>query len=307
MNRTFSEFAALLGTILLLAVWCASGWLATETPPVRPFVSALAATAVLVLCAILLLRVQDQVLAENSLFTPVAYIVLATATPAALWFTPFHGAALLFAASVACFLHFCAVRPSLSSLFGTWIALGAAALIFPPFFWLAPVWGAVGKAEDKLKFFVTSLIALCLPVIIWLGVLFLRADGAFARGFFDGCWHRMTEVQAAPRYFPAATLCRQLLTILAVIISILYTLKQLNSYKIAHYAAILRIIVLTFALSLLMLFFHPEGQPDGLVTALPVAMLLNEYFRRDGRKKESRLLGAVLGLVLLAERISLFV
>ena len=54
--------------------------------------------------------------------------------------------------------------------------------------------------------------------------------------------------------------------------------------------------------------FCPDNRyPAGLVTALPVSLLLNEYFGLANRKKGVWTLGFILLLVLLVERITYFV
>lgn len=309
MNRTVSEFAVLLGVFLLLAAWCASGWIAADPVPDRPFLSGMAAIALIVACAVLLYLTNDRFLTELSFFTPVAYIVLATADPAALWFTPFHGAALLLAISLSCLLCFCAVHPSIACLSGTWVSLGAASLIFPPFLWLFPVYAAAaaGKAEEKSKFWAASLLGVCLPPAIYAGIIVLLDDAGAATAFFSGFWERMTEVARTPLHFSAATLCRIALTALAVLLTLIRLLGRLNRYKIAHHAAISRIIFLTLAVCLLTAVFWPDRRTAGLVTALPVSLLLNEYFGVSDRRKGARTLAVILIFILIAERLTYFI
>lgn len=309
MNRTISEFAALVGLFLLLAAWCTVGWLAPVAVPERAFPAALPAAGILLANMFLLSLACNRILAEDSLFTPVAYLLLATVNPAALWFTPFHGASLLMAVSLFFLLGFCAVKPGMGSLIGAWSALGAAALLFPPLLWLLPVYLviAVGKAEEKMKFWTASLLAVCLPIGIWLGVCSLTG-GQSVGGFFGHFWEQMTDVPRVRLHFPAATLCRLILTAIAVVLALISAVGRLDSYKIARSAAVIRIIILTLAISLLMGLFCPDNRyPAGLVTALPVSLLLNEYFGPANRQKGVWTLGFILLLVLLVERITYFV
>lgn len=311
MNRTISAFATLAGIILLLAAWCASGWLAAEMLPARPFLAGLAAAAVILVNAVLLYLANDRILAQAGLVTPVAYVVLATANPAALWATPFHATVLLTAFSLVLFLSFCAIRPGMGSLVGSWATLGAASLLFPPLFWLAPVYAvlAVGKAEDKLKFWTASLLALCLPAGAALALNSLDGNST-AAAFFTDLWTQMSTFPHRPFHFPAATLCRIGLTALATLLAIIHALGRIDRYKIARSAAIIRIIFLTLALCLIAALFCTPGQhPAGLLTSLPVALILNEYFGASDRRSGagSRTLAIILILVLLVERISCFV
>ena len=91
-------------------------------------------------------------------------------------------------------------------------------------------------------------------------------------------------------------------------LAILWSIGRLDRYKIARSAAVLRIIYLTLALCVLTGIFLPDSRhPAGLVTALPVALLLNEYFNAPDRKKGSRTLAVILLLILIAERIACYV
>ena len=310
MNRTISEFLVLVGAFLLLAAWYASGYPAATPGIPHTFLAGFLAAVVVLANAVILQWTEDRVLAQVGLFTPAAYIVLAAANPAALWFSPFHGATLLLALSIAFYLAFCAVRPSMGNLVGAWATLGGAALLFPPFLWLVPVYAvsAMVKAEEKLKFWVASLLALCLPVGIYLGVMALRSDSFLPGDFFASLWQGMTDVSHGSLHFSAATLCRILLTALATLLAILWSAGRLDRYKISRSAAVMRIIYLTLSISLLTLIFLPDSRyPAGLATALPVSLLLNEYFGVPDRKKGSRILAVILVLILIAERIACYV
>ena len=310
MKRTFSEFLVLAGTFLLLAFWYASGMFVSDTLVPHTFLSGMLAAAVILANAVLLYLTEDRILAQVSLFTPAAYIVLASANPEALWYSPFHGASLLLALSILFFLAFCAVRPSMGNLTAAWAALGAAALFFPPFLWLVPVYAACafGKADDKLKFWVASPLALCLPLGLYLGVIAMQANGQTPGDFFIRLWHGMTTITPGSLHFSAATLVRIILTAAAALLAILWSVGRLDRYKISRSAAVLRIICLTIALCVLTAIFLPDSRhPAGLVTAMPVSLLLNEYLCAPDRKKGSRTLAVILILILVAERIACYV
>ena len=311
MNRTISALVSLAVTILLLAAWCASGWLAADVQPERAFVSGLLAGLVILLNAVLLFLVNDRVMADSGLVTPVAYVVLATANPAALWYTSLHAASLLMALSIVFLLGFCALRPSMGRLAGCWAALGSAGLIFPPLLWLAPLYAVltVGKAEDKLKFWTASLLTLCLPAAIALAFNSLGGTRT-ATAFFSDIWAQMSTLPHRPLHLSAAMLCRIVLTALAALLAIIRALGRIDRYKISRSAAVIRIIFLTLAICVLTALFCRDGQAAaGLVTYLPAALILNEYFGSSDRQHTAgaRTLAIILMLVLLVERITCFV
>lgn len=175
MKRTYADLWVYLAVILLVALYWATGWKAAAAPP-RPFLPGLAAALILGVNAVLLYLTNDRIMNEMSLIAPVAYAVLATANPAALYYTPLHAAALLMAVSLFFYLHFCAEKPSLDYLGGAWVSLGAAGLFYPPLLWLAPVYAATmaPRAESKGKYWVTLLLSLILPAAIHIGIQYIR-------------------------------------------------------------------------------------------------------------------------------------
>ena len=266
---------------------------------------------VILLNAVLLFLVNDRVMADSGLVTPVAYVVLATANPAALWYTPLHAASLLMALSIVFLLGFCALRQSMGRLAGCWAALGSAGLIFPPLLWLAPLYAVltVGKAEDKLKFWTASLLTLCLPAAIALAFNSLGGTRT-ATAFFSDIWAQMSTLLHRPLHLSAAMLCRIVLTALAALLAIIRALGRIDRYKISRSAAVIRIIFLTLAICVLTALFCRDGQAAaGLVTYLPVALILNEYFGSSDQQHTAgaRTLAIILMLVLLVERITCFV
>ena len=109
-------------------------------------------------------------------------------------------------------------------------------------------------------------------------------------------------------HFSAATLCRILLTVLATVLAAIHILRRLTRYRTAQYRAFLRLLVLTLALAVLNLVFLADSrQPLGLLSLLPAALLLNEYFRDRDTEKGAGLLAVILALILIVERISCFV
>ena len=307
MKRTNSDLLAFAAVLLPAAVFCAAGWLALPAPG-RSVGSGLLAGLVLVVNGLLLYLISDRVMNEISLIAPVTYIVLAAANPAALSFTPLHAASFLMAVSLLFFLLYSAIRPSLEYLAVAWATLGCAALFFPPLAWLAPVYAVTTAphAEEKGKYVVALLFSFILPAGAWIGIQYLRGagmPGEVLRGLWDG----MTTLPRPALHYSAATLCRILLTVVATILAALHVLRWLTHYRTAQYHAFLRLLVLTLALALLgALFLSDSRQPLGLITLLPVTLLLSEYFRDRGGERRAWLLAVILMLVLIVERITCF-
>ncbi|MBR0222961.1 MAG: hypothetical protein IJL93_01660 [Bacteroidales bacterium] len=307
MNRTFTQLLLLAGAVLLLVLWCASGWMAAKPVPDRAFLSGALAIAVILVNAVLLHLANDRILAGSGLLTPAVYIVLAVANPGSLWFSSFHTASLLMAASLVFFLSFCAIRPGMGALLGAWLTLGTAGLLLPQLYWLVPLYVllAVSKADDKLKFMAASLLAICLPAGVALAFASM-GGGHTTSAFFTGIWEQMSRLPHRPLHYSAAKLCRLALTALAALLAAVRALSRIGHYKIARSAAVFRIILLTLSFGALTVLFFPDGQAAPLM-ALPLALLLNEYFGTTDPGKGATTLAIILLLVLAAERVTYFV
>ena len=308
MKRTISDFLIFLGILSLLALYWASGWLAA--PAGHGFISGMWAALALAGGALLVYFTSDRALNQLNPVAPVAYLILASAHPAALFATPLHAAAVLLAASLYCLLSYCSFHPSLANLSGMGISLGAASLFFPPLLWLAPVYGllAVGRAADKAKFAVTAILSLILPIAAYAGIRLLLGNGLSADEIPD-FWQRMTALTRPSLAMPASTLCRILLTVAATAMAFIQLFRRMDRYRTAPYRAALRLLFLTLAIGLLVLLFLSDGsQPAGLVMALPVSMLLGDCFGQpEHRVKGLTTLIIILLVILVAERIACFV
>ena len=325
MNRTNPVFLRFVGAVLLLAAWFASGWLATRPCPDRAFLSGLCAAAVILGNGVLLFFLNERVMTGASLLVFLFYIVLSTANPSALYFSRFHAASLLLAGSFACYVRFNALNPSMENLCGAWLLLGIAALLEPPFLWLAPVYAltSAGKAENKPKFIAATLLFLILPAAAWIGFRYLKGEASPALSFLESLWDGMTALRKPSFQLSAPTLCRILVTAIACVLAAVRILRRLDSYRISQFRASIRLIVMTLSLCLIVAFFYAGGSPgdslgsaggsavggvpSGLVVLLPVSLMLGEYTGPSRSRPVGRTMAAFLLLFLLAERISCFV
>ncbi len=308
MRRTIGEFATFLAVILLLVLYEWAGW-QCGTAPERPFSAGLLAAILLIATALVLHLTADRALCEMSLVVPFSFLILATANPAALYYTPLHTAALLLALSLFFLLDYCASHPTMGNLIATGLTLGASALFFPPLLWLAPFYGAlaIGRTEDKVRFFVAGVLAVALPLAAGIGVQSLLRTGT-PGAFLPDLWLRMTDVVRPVFLYSAATLCRIFLTVLVAVLAIVRMLKRTHTYRTAQFRAMNRLILLTLLIALLALLFLSDGkQPAGLITTLPVALLLNDLLGHPDHRKGTFTLIITLILLLVAERISYFV
>ena len=168
---------------------------------------------------------------------------------------------------------------------------------------------SAGRAESKPRFIAATLLFLVLPAAAWIGILYLKGEAAPAQSFLQTMWDGMSDLHHPAFRFSAASLCRILVTAIACVLAAIRILKRLDSYKISQYRAAIRLIIMTLSLCLLVLFFYADGDgiPSGLVTLLPVSLMLGEFTGPSRSRPAGRTMAAFLLLFLLAERISLFV
>ncbi len=118
----------------------------------------------------------------------------------------------------------------------------------------------------------------------------------------------MTAIYLPKSNIHAATVLRIILTGVAAVFAIGHILRHLTTYKTSQFKAAVRIVILTLAITLVALLFMPEGgKTAGILAAMPLSLLLNEYFRQPRHSPEVKTMAIVLILILITERISYFV
>lgn len=309
MNRNISGFFFPVFLLLFVAACYASVWISPAAAAGGTFATGLGACLVIVACCLLLFLVYRPVLPGASGIAPVVYAVLAAAHPAALYFSPFHIAVLLMALCLYCYLLFNTIRPSHEMLFLMWAAFSAAGIFVPSLFWLLPVllFSSLEKAPGKGRFLATAVWALALPLLVWTGIRFLVWDTP-PTAFLPGIWDGMTTLHLPTFNLPAVTVVRITLTAAITLAAILRIVSRMSVFRTAEYQACWRLILMTLCLTALsVLFLSDAATPAGMLVMLPVAPLLGRYFQPDLRRKLTRLMLIILALLLVAERISLFV
>lgn len=310
MNRANSDFMVIITIVVLLALYCVTGWMAASPVPGRPFISGLLATLAVAFSALVLYFANDRAMNEMSFPIPVIFVLLATANPCTLYAAPIHAAAALLAASIFFLLGFSSVSPSPGPFSLTFISISAAGLFHPPLFWLIPVYAilAIVLFENKFKGWVTIIISVLLPPLVLAGIRYLGSGSNPAEELLSGIWARMTAIYLPKSNIHAATVLRIILTGVAAVFAIGHILRHLTTYKTSQFKAAVRIVILTLAITLVALLFMPEGgKTAGILAAMPLSLLLNEYFRQPRHSPEVKTMAIVLILILITERISYFV
>ena len=98
-----------------------------------------------------------------------------------------------------------------------------------------------------------------------------------------------------------------ILTMVATLMAVVHIVRQLNTYKTVQFLALVRLIMMAVALSVMALLFPEDAHtPCGLIICLPVTLLLNEYMAARGNERTKTALAIIAFLLLVAERVSLF-
>lgn len=309
MKRNITDLLVFTAIGLVLAAYFASGWLAA--PADAPWLtSGLPAMLTILLCSIPLYFIHQWMLPGASVVTALFYVFLAPANPVSFCFSPFHGVALLSAASLYCYLCYTALRPALKYAAGLWVSFGFAVQFLPSLLWMAPVLllSSIGNATDKGKYCFTALLGLLLPPVIGMVLRYLISGTVPSSGFFPGFWSEMVTLQMPSANLPFATLFRLSFTVVLTVTAILHILPHLSRFRIVQYRAVVRLLLLTLCLSVYaFLFLHYPAQPAGLLVMLPVAPLLSVFMLQTISRKSAGYWLTILLLLLAVERISLFV
>ena len=309
MKRNISDLLVFTAIGLVLAAYFASGWLAA--PADGPWLtSGLPAMIVILLCSIPLYFIHQWMLPGASVVTALFYVFLAPANPVSFCLSPFHGVALLSAASLYCYLCYTTIQPALKYAAGSWISFGFAVQFLPSLLWMTPVLllSSIGKAPEKGKYCFTALLGLLLPPVIEMVIHYLISGTIPFSEFFPRFWSEMSTLQLPSANLPFATLFRLGFTVVLTVTAILRILPQLSHISTAQYHAVLRLLLLTLCLSVYaFLFLHYPARPAGLLVMLPVAPLLSVFMLQTLSRKGTGYWLTILLLLLAVERISFFV
>ena len=306
MRRINYGNLSFLLTMLLAAAWYISGlWADGASHTIWAVVSA----ALLPLASATIIYLTDERITSGaSGLAPILWFVLATASPAALSFTPLHAATLLLAGALALLLVYTCISQGIGILSLSFVLLASASLMIPPMVWLAPVFiaASAGKSTDKAKYFTTALISLAAPLFVLCCIRYLLKDaeavGLTLSEFGTGAitLHPLSIGATAP------TIARMAVAAVITLLAIVHVAGRLGSYTTVQFHSYLRILVLMpFFLVFAVLFLG--GQPYEMVTAMPAALLIDEYAGQSGKKRLTALLLTILALLLAAERIFYYI
>ena len=309
MKENLWKLTAAALAIISLVIFYASAFF-IPVPAGTASTAACAGAAVIILAnALLLYFTYLHISLHSSIIIPALYILIVSVNPQALYWTVYHPASMCLLVSVMLHLAYCAAGASTEYLVGSLSMLCIAGLIMPQLFWLTPLYllSSIGKAEEKSKFIVTSILALTLPVIVYAGIRMIVLKDSFDITHFSYIWEGMSDVRIQNFHLTAATLSRFAMFVIAIVTAFVFTVRNLGRYRTIQFLAYARILVLTLAVALISILFKGDGCiPYELFLAIPAALLTGEYFKSSDKRRSKAALAAASLLILIAERISLF-
>ena len=242
-------------------------------------------------------------------FIPLIYLVLVLANPSSLRFSPIHAAAASLVPALFNNISFCNSGSDLTSLAKSCFFLTIASFFFPPLMWLCIPMAAlsIGKADDKSKYLFTAIFSLAAPMLLLFGIRYLQVGLQNAADIFPDYLRAMADVPSKSIAMSASTLCRLVITAIIAIISAYCVAGSFSRYKTVQYTAYTRILFYAAAITAVAAVFIPSmAWPGCLLTAIPLSLMMNEYFGNGAHDGSGTMAAAVL-LILIAERIQCFI
>ena len=306
MKNIYHGITSILLLLVVLSAWYVSGILSGRAASSGAW-DIVPAVVLLLATGFIIYLINENMISGGSSLAPVIWFILATANPAALTLSPILAATPLVAASIALLLAFCTVRPSIEYIAACFALLGVAAMLLPPLIWLSPIFFicSITRTESKARTVVASLLALAIPLFTWCCIRFLAGDLQAVVATLEGFGRGAVSLNLIGTGASAPTIARLALTVVLTLISLILVIRRLDSYTTDQFRSANRIIILLPSLVALAILFL-GGQPWELLTAIPASLLIDEYASRPVHRRGCTLILTALGLLLLAERIYLY-
>ncbi len=308
MARSSSSFQIILLAALCIALTATAFVGKPDSLSVINLIAGLLAIAINSV-TVLLIRRKYATKTEDIILSPILYTVLALTVP----FT--HGfhfqliPSILLNVSILLNINF-SERPDKPALFVlSMFALEAAAIFWIPVLWMAIPYTVMGivRAENKIKFFVGSMLTILIPVAAYLSIMYLedRLDTAVAliRSTLD------TGLLSLPANriinFSMLSLIKCFIVSTAMAISISRFIIR-RKYNISSYLAVrVQLLVLLPALVAICILFYEKTETSTAMMICPyAAIFVNDYLSGNRTMKESRIYLILLSIIIICEKIT---
>lgn len=266
--------------------------------------SAILAAISLLLTALTLHNFNNRFSSGLNFILPLLYLILALANPCAIWFSPFHIAALALVWVLRYFVKFKAETGHPTDLFASFFLLVIASCFYLPLIWLAPVLLLRGFSymEEKIRYLLTTLLGLFCGValITALNYLILGFDAVAA---LPGQWLQgIVAITTKWPGFSILQLCREGLLVLLVIIAAIRNIRNQGKYKIAESRMLSDVTMSTLVIFVATALYTADySLPFEVLVFAPASLVIFVLFG-DSRKSLITIFSIVIMAIIVAER-----
>lgn len=270
----------------------------------RNTLSAILSAVFLVLTALTLHNFNNRFSSGLNFILPLLYLILAAANPCAIWFSPFHIAALGLIWSLRYFVKFKAETGHPSDLFTAFFLLILTSCCYLPLIWLVPIllFRGFSYMENKLRYLLTVLLGLFFGAAFIAGLNYLVL-GFDAVAALPGRWMDGIIPMAARRQgLSLLRLCLDGLTALLVIIAAVRNIRNQGKYKIAESRMLSDVTMATIILfAIVALYMADYALPFEVMLFAPASLVIFGLFG-DSRKSLVTIFSIVIMAIIVAER-----
>lgn len=269
---------------------------------------AIAFNAVLVL----LIRRKYATKTEDIIISPILYTILALSSP----YTPyFHFrliSSVLLNASILLNINF-SERPDKQKLFVlSMFVLEAAAIFWVPVLWMAVPYILTGvvRAENKIKFLTGAVLTILIPVAVYLAIMYLEDNlGSASTLIRSTLAIDLLSLPAERKIsFSMLSLIKYFVVSTAVVISVSrFVFRSKNNIGSYLAVRILLLVLLPVLLVICILFYEKAETSTAMMLCPYAAIFVNDYLSGNRTPKESRIYLILFTMIIVCERITLWV
>lgn len=270
----------------------------------RNTLSAILSAVFLVLTALTLHTFNNRFSSGLNFILPLLYLILAVANPCAIWFSPFHIAALGLVWSLRYFVKFKAETGHPTDLFTAFFLLMITSCCYLPLIWLFPVLLARGFSymENKLRYLLTVFLGLFTGAAFIVGLNYLVL-GFDAVTVLPGRWlEGITAIATRWPGFSILQITREGLLVVLVVVAALRNVRNQGKYKIAESRMLSDVTVCTLVLFVATALYTADfALPFEVMAFAPASLVIFGLFG-DSRKSLVTIFSIVIMALIVAER-----
>ncbi|MBO4769126.1 MAG: hypothetical protein J5495_06300, partial [Bacteroidales bacterium] len=270
----------------------------------RTTLSAVLAAVFLLLTALSLHTFNNRFSSGLNFILPLLYLILAVANPYAIWFTPFHIAALGIVWALRYFVKYKAETGHPTDLFCSFFLLVFSSCFYLPSIWLAPflLISGFGYMENKLRYLLTVILGLLFGVALIVGLNYLVL-GMDALASLPREWlGAMSAIATHLPEFSLLQICREGLLVILVLVAALRNVRNQGKYKISESKMLSDVTLCTIVLFIVTALYLPDySLPFEVMVFAPASLVIFGLFG-DSRKSLVTIFSLFIMVLIVIER-----